>query len=90
MNDYDMSYSETNEPWQPEPAPEPLDYKPPVRLLGEDGNAFNIIAKCSLAAKQAVKAGHWPKGHWEEIRESMTAGDYNRLLMTVMEHFDVS
>ena len=59
--------------------------KPPVTLLGEDGNAFAIIGACRRAA---ARAG-WTDEQWERVRAQMTRGDYFHLLGVVQEHFDV-
>lgn len=58
---------------------------PRLKLVGEDGNAFNVIG---LAKRAATKAG-WPKERIDALMAEMTAGDYNHLLATAMEHFDV-
>ena len=59
--------------------------KPKLRLAGEDGNSFSILGR---AKKVAKKAG-WS---WEKIdrfiNEAMSA-NYDHLLQTCMEHFDV-
>lgn len=59
--------------------------KPRVQLVGRDGNAFAIIGACHRAARQAG----WSEDEWRAVREQMMAGDYNHLLCTAMEHFDV-
>ena len=53
-----------------------------IDLTGEDGNAFSIIGRCSLAMKRA--------GLSNEIDEFITqakSADYDNLLRTVMEWF---
>ena len=57
--------------------------KPKLKLTGEDGNSFFILGK---ARKVALKNGL----DWESIKTQATSGDYNHLLATMMEHFDVS
>jgi hypothetical protein len=59
--------------------------KPTVKLLGRDGNAYAIIGACVAAAK---KAG-WTPDKISELKAEMTSGDYNHLLRTAMEHFEV-
>jgi hypothetical protein len=59
--------------------------RPVVRLIGADGNAFNILGLCQRAAK---KAG-WSAERWNGVRAEMTSGDYDHLLGIAMEHFDV-
>ena len=60
--------------------------KPAVKLTGEDGNAFSIMARCAVAAR---KAG-WRTARVDTVMNKMTAGDYNNLLAVAMENFDVS
>ena len=57
----------------------------PLKLVGENGNAFLIIGKFSRAAR---KAG-WSQQDIERVREEITAGDYDHLLQTVMKYADV-
>lgn len=55
-----------------------------VRLTGEDGNAFAILARVRTALQNA--------GHYEAAQEFLTeatAGDYDHLLQTAMEYVDV-
>jgi hypothetical protein len=59
--------------------------KPEVKLVGEDGNAFMILALCRKAARRAG----WSDDHWESVRREMTSGDYDHLLQTALEHFEV-
>ena len=59
--------------------------KPIVTLSGQDGNAFNILGLCRRAAR---KAG-WSDEQWAKVRDEMTSGDYNHLLMSAMKHFGV-
>jgi hypothetical protein len=63
----------------------PETTKPTVKLTGADGNALMILGLCQRAAR---KAG-WPKEPWDKVRDEMTSGDYNHLLATAMDHFDV-
>ena len=56
-----------------------------VKLVGEDGNAFAILGRCKKAARDAgVSAPEIQAFH-----AAATSGDYNNLLCTVMEWFDV-
>lgn len=62
-----------------------METKPILKLVGQDGNAFMILG---LAQRAAKKAG-WSK---EEISEFMTkaqSGDYDHLLQTCIEYFEV-
>jgi hypothetical protein len=56
-----------------------------VKLVGRDGNAFAVLGACRSAAKQA-------KVPPEEISKFMNeamSGDYNHLITTCMNWFDV-
>jgi transposase len=55
-----------------------------VKLVGEDGNAFAILGRVSVALK---KAGH--KDIAEEYLKEATKGDYNDLLATTMRYVNV-
>jgi hypothetical protein len=59
--------------------------KPVVRLLGADGNAFNVLGLCRRAARRAG----WAKEQIDAFTEEATGGDYDALLATVFRHFDV-
>jgi len=60
--------------------------KPKLKLVGMDGNAFMVLG----LAKRAADKAKWPKDKWETVRNEMMAGDYNHLLATAMENFEVS
>lgn len=54
-----------------------------VRLVGEDGNAFSILGRCTRAMKRA--------GHTDQVAtflDEAKSGDYYHLLNTCMEWFD--
>jgi hypothetical protein len=53
-----------------------------VKLVGEDGNAYAIIARCHDAMR---KAG-WSIEEIKEFDDKMTGGDYNHLLVTALEY----
>ena len=59
--------------------------RPPVKLIGQDGNAFNIMGLCMRAAK---KAG-WSDEQWQVVLTKMMSGDYSNLLAVAMEYFNV-
>jgi len=67
---------------EPEQVDEP---KPELRLVGEDGNAFAILG----AAQRAARKAGWPKEKVEEMMNKAKSGDYDHLLQTMMEYFDV-
>ena len=55
-----------------------------VKLIGEDGNAFAILARVRTAL---IRGGR--KDLVEEFTKKATSGDYNHLLCTVMEYVRV-
>ena len=59
--------------------------KPVVKLVGEDGNAFAILGRCRAVAK---KAG-WTPEQIKEFMDKAMSGDYDHLLGTCTEYFDV-
>ncbi len=59
--------------------------KPRLKLSGEDGNAFSILSRAKLAAN---KAG-WTKEKFDKFMKECQSGDYNHLLKTCMDNFDV-
>ena len=54
-----------------------------VKLVGEDGNAFAIIARVSKALRQG---GH--ADLVEPYRKEAMAGDYNNMLRATMEYVE--
>ena len=56
-----------------------------VRLAGENGNAFYILGKCL----SAMRCANISKEEQDEFYRQATASDYNRLLITCMEWFNV-
>jgi hypothetical protein len=62
-----------------------LDSRPAVTLLGEDGNAFSIIARCRTAWRQA----NLPASEWLSIQTEMLSGSYDHLLDTANTYFNV-
>lgn len=63
-----------------------LDYKKPkVKLIGKDGNAYNIIGIVSEAMKRAGASKEVVK----QFQEEATSGDYDNVLSTCMKYVDV-
>jgi len=60
--------------------------KPRVVLIGRDGNAVAILAACRRAATDAG----WTKEEITAFLAEATSDDYDHLLETVMEHFEVA
>lgn len=56
-----------------------------VKLLGEDGNAFNIISKVS---KDMLRAGY-SKDFVDEYKNQAMSGDYDTVLQTTMTYVKV-
>jgi hypothetical protein len=59
--------------------------RPKVKLIGEDGNAFNIMGLCKRAAKRAG----WSEERIDALLKDMKSGNYDHLLGVVMREFDV-
>lgn len=56
-----------------------------IKLVGEDGNAFAILARCRKAMRRAGIS----KEQQDEFTREATSGDYDHLLQTVIKWFDV-
>ena len=56
-----------------------------VNLVGENGNAFYILGKCLSAMRRA----NITKEDQDEFYRQATASDYNHLLITCLEWFNV-
>ena len=56
----------------------------PVKLVGLDGNAFSILGRCREALRRGRRMDVWAEFHKEA-----TSGDYDHLLCTVMDYFQV-
>ena len=56
-----------------------------VKLVGKDGNAFNILGIC----RRAMKRAHLPESEIEAFTTEATSSDYEYLLATVCEYFNV-
>jgi len=66
-----------------------MDVKHPeieVTLVGEDGNAFNIMGLVS----RALRRGGVPAEEVEQYQAECMSGDYDHLLQTTMRWVDVS
>ena len=59
--------------------------KPVLESSGVDGNAFAILGKARGAARRAG----WSAEKTTALIDEATSGDYNHLLATMMENFDV-
>ena len=55
-----------------------------VRIIGADGNVFNLLGICR---KALIRAGKYEL--WNEFFKEATSGDYNHALATIAEWFIV-
>ena len=62
-----------------------MSTKPKVKLTDTDGNAFSIMARCARAAGEAG----YNKEYISKLIKEMTSGDYDHLLQTVAENFEI-
>lgn len=60
--------------------------KPKLKIIGTDGNSFALLGKARRAAREAG----WDRQQIDDVMEEAMNGDYNHLLRTLMDHFDVS
>ena len=56
-----------------------------VELVSKDGNAFNILGICRRAMKQA----DLPQSEIETFIQEATSGNYDHLLATCLDWFEV-
>jgi hypothetical protein len=63
----------------------PTTERPVLTLIGEDGNAFNVLAKARQALRLAGRGDEWAA-----FLAEATSADYDRLLVTVMTWFEVA
>lgn len=61
-----------------------VSFKPRVKLVGTDGNAFSILGRVKNAL---IKAGLNDQA--ERFLKEATSGDYEHLLITCMKYVDV-
>ena len=55
-----------------------------VKIIGADGNIFNLLGICRRALQKANRMDLW-----NEFYAEATSGDYNHLLATVCDYFVV-
>lgn len=63
----------------------PIHPKINIPLVGEDGNAFAILAR----VKRTMRRAGLSDSEWDAFHEEATSGDYDNLLRTVMLWFSV-
>ena len=56
-----------------------------VELVGKDGNAFNILGIC----RRAMKRAHLSESEIEAFTQEATSSNYDHLLITCTEWFNV-
>lgn len=56
-----------------------------VELIGHDGNAFTVIGRCCQAAREAGLSD----SEIAAFTAAATAGDYDHLLQTAMQWFEI-
>jgi len=56
--------------------------KPPLEIIGKDGNAFAILAQAKAAALDYGLP-------WAEMKPVLTSGDYNHMLAKLCDYFEV-
>lgn len=56
-----------------------------IPLVGEDGNAFSILGR----VKRIMRRAGLPDSEWETFHTEATSKDYDHLLFTVMQWFEV-
>jgi hypothetical protein len=61
--------------------------QPKLQLVGEDGNAFFIMAR---AIEVNRRAKYYTDPEMDEIMTEAKSGDYDNLLGTFIKYFDVS
>jgi hypothetical protein len=62
----------------------PTAERPVLKLVGEDGNAFNILGRARQALRLAGRGDEWTTFETEA-----TSADYDHLLAVVMKWFEV-
>ncbi len=60
--------------------------KPKLQLSGYDGNGFVILGNAQRVAKEAG----WEKEKIDKFIIEATSGNYDHLLQTCIDYFDVS
>ena len=55
-----------------------------VKIIGADGNVFNLLYICRRAL---IRAGKYEL--WNEFYKEATSGDYSHALATIADYFDV-
>ena len=56
-----------------------------VKLIGESGNAFHILGTC----RRAMINNHLPQSEIDKFTQEATSGNYDHLLATCLDWFEV-
>ncbi len=62
-----------------------MSKKVKVKLIGENGNALNLLG----LAKQAMQRAGVPEETIKEMSTKALSGDYNNLLVTIGEYCEI-
>ena len=55
-----------------------------VKIIGADGNVYNLLGICRCALQKARRMDLW-----DEFYANATSGDYNHALATIAEYFEI-
>ena len=55
-----------------------------IKIIGADGNIFNLLGICRRALQKANRMDLW-----NEFYAEATSGDYNHALATITEYFEI-
>ena len=55
-----------------------------VKIIGADGNVYNLLGICRRALQKARRMDLW-----DEFYTAATSGDYNHALATIAEYFEI-
>lgn len=61
---------------------EDKDKKPILKIIGENGNAFNLLGIAMKVAKENNM-------DWDKIQNEAMNGNYNHLLWVLNKYFDI-
>ena len=56
-----------------------------VKIIGADGNVYNLLGICRRALQKARRMDLW-----DEFYAETTSGDYNHALATIAEYFEIN
>ena len=74
----------SNEDLVPGAGSPPTADKPVLVLVGQDGNTFNILGRARRALRDAGRGDEWTT-----FEAEATSGNYDHLLVTAMDWFEV-